>query len=55
MVIMREVTVPWVDYQEEAHERKFANYQKLIEQFKSLGWGTICEPTEVDCQRFSGL
>ena len=33
----------------EAHKRKLAKYQELLEQCRNRGWWAICEPVEVGC------
>ncbi|KAL3970378.1 polycystin 1L2 [Sarotherodon galilaeus] len=37
-VILLELTVPWEDRMEEAHERKRAKYSELVEECRSNGW-----------------
>ena len=53
-VIMAELTVPWEERMDEAQERKRAKYQELVEQCRSNGWSTLCEPFEVGCRGFAG-
>lgn len=53
-VIMWELTVPWEEHMEEAHERKLAKYQDMVEDCRGRGWQAHCEPTEVGCRGFAG-
>lgn len=53
-VILLELTVPWEDHMEEANERKRAKYSQLVEECRSKGWRTICQPIEVGCRGFVG-
>jgi len=39
---------------EEANERKRAKYSQLVEECRSNGWRTICQPVEVGCRGFVG-
>lgn len=48
-VILLELTVPWEDRMEEAHERKRTKYSKLVEECQSNGWRARCQPIEVGC------
>ncbi|XP_038131552.1 uncharacterized protein LOC119776958 [Cyprinodon tularosa] len=51
-VVLLELTVPWEDRMEEAHERKRAKYLELIEACRCRGWRARCEPIEVGCRGF---
>ncbi|XP_041920594.1 uncharacterized protein LOC121684601 [Alosa sapidissima] len=53
-LIILELTVPWEERMEEANERKRAKYQELVEECRSQGWRTYCEPLEVGCRGFAG-
>ncbi|XP_063058826.1 uncharacterized protein LOC134452393 [Engraulis encrasicolus] len=53
-LIILELTVPWEERMEEANERKRAKYQELVEECRSQGWKTCCEPLEVGCRGFAG-
>ena len=52
IVIMGELTVPWEDNVEEAHERKKEKYEELVMQCKECGWRAHCYPFEVGCRGF---
>jgi len=51
---MWELTAPWEEHVEEAHERNLAKYQDPVEESRSQGWRAPCEPTEVGCWGFAG-
>ncbi|KAK0156574.1 hypothetical protein N1851_000005 [Merluccius polli] len=53
-VVILELTVPWEDRIEEAHERKRAKYAELSSECRNNGWKAHCEPVEVGCQGFAG-
>ena len=53
-VVMLELTVPWEERMEEAHQRKLCKYQELVDDCKSNGWKTWCLPVEVGCRGFAG-
>ncbi|XP_067296477.1 uncharacterized protein [Pseudorasbora parva] len=53
-VVILELTVPWEDRIEEAHERKRAKYAGLSSECRYNGWKTHCEPVEVGCRGFAG-
>ena len=46
-VIVIELTVPWEERLEEAHELKKAKYEDLLAEAKRKGWHTYCFPVEV--------
>lgn len=48
-VVILELTVPWKDRIEEAHERKRSKYAELSTECRNNGWKTRCEPVEVGC------
>nr|XP_057943465.1 uncharacterized protein LOC131138512 [Doryrhamphus excisus] len=52
--VLLELTVPWEDRMEEAHERKKAKYLELVELCRESGWRARCEPVEVGCRGFLG-
>lgn len=52
-VALIELTVPWEERIEEAHERKLGNYQSLTES-QQRGWRTWNLPVEVGCRGFPG-
>ena len=52
IVIMGELTVPWEDNVEEAHDRKKEKYEELVMQYKEHGWRAHCYPFEVGCRLF---
>ena len=43
---MGELTVPWEDNVERAHERKNENYEELVMQCGEHGWRVHCYPFE---------
>ena len=51
-VVMIELTVPWEDRLEEAHERKLQKYQELKQECANKGWKVWCFPIEVGCRGF---
>ncbi|XP_026079824.1 uncharacterized protein LOC113057031 [Carassius auratus] len=53
-VVILELTVPWEDRIEEAHERKRAKYAGLSSECRNNGWKTRCEPVEVGCRGIAG-
>ncbi|XP_076860736.1 uncharacterized protein LOC143513938 [Brachyhypopomus gauderio] len=53
-VVLLELTVPWEERMEEAHERKKAKYLELVEMCRESGWRARCEPIEVGCRGFIG-
>ena len=53
-VVLVELTVPWEERMEEAHERKKAKYQPLLEDCQDRGWRTWNLPVEVGCRGFVG-
>ena len=53
-VILLELTVPWEERIEEAHERKRSKYQELVEDCQSRSWKTWCLPVEVGARGFAG-
>ena len=52
-VVQIELTVSWEINTEVSYERKFENYQELVEQCKSNKWQTSCYSIEVGCQGFA--
>lgn len=53
-VVLLELTVPWEERIEEAHERKLGKYQPLTQQCQQVGWRACKLPVEVGCRRFPG-
>ncbi|KAJ8011010.1 hypothetical protein DPEC_G00053760 [Dallia pectoralis] len=53
-VALIELTVPWEERIEEAHERKLGNYQSLISESQQGGWRAWNLPVEVGCRGFPG-
>ena len=47
-----ELTVPWEENYEEAHERKSLKYADLVEDCKDKGWSLWLFPVEVGCRGF---
>lgn len=53
-IVLLELTVPWEDRLEEAHERKMAKYEELVRDCRKQGWKARCMPIEVGCRGFAG-
>ena len=53
-VMLIELTVPWEDNMEWAHERKAARYADLKAQCEDKGWACQVFPIEVGCRGFVG-
>lgn len=53
-VVLLELTVPWEERIEEAHERKLGKYQPLTQQCQQVGWRAWNLPVEVGCRGFPG-
>ena len=51
-VIIGELTVPWEDNIDEAHERKLSKYTELAAECRDRGWKALCYPFEVGCRGF---
>jgi hypothetical protein len=51
-VVFGELTVPWEDNIQEAHERKYAKYAELRSVCEARGWRAACYPFEVGCRGF---
>ena len=51
-VVLIELTVPYEERVDEAHERKRLKYQELVEQCQDKEWKTWCFPVEVGCRGF---
>ena len=49
-VVLIELTVPWEERMEEAHERKLKKYQALIFESQQNGWKAWNLPVEVSCR-----
>ena len=52
--VIMELTVPWEERIEEAHERKMLKYAELVDKCKDNGWKTWCFPFEIGCRGFPG-
>lgn len=46
-LIILELTVPWEEQIMETNEREYAQYEELVEGFRSRNWRTFYEPIEV--------
>ena len=53
-VFLIELTVPWEEAMDEAHERKLERYALLQEECISNGWRCQVRPVEVGCRGFVG-
>ena len=51
-VIIGELTVPWEDNIDDAHERKLTKYAELRSECRDRGWKASCYPFEVGCRGF---
>ena len=51
-VVLIELTVPYEERVDEAHERKRLKYQELVELCQDKEWKTWCFPVEVGCRGF---
>ena len=51
-VIVVELTVPWEDRLEEAHELKKTKYEGLMQEARANGWTAHIFPVEVGCRGF---
>ena len=51
-IIIIELTVPWEEGCNEAHERKSSKYWELKEACQVRGWKTWLFPVEVGCRGF---
>ena len=51
-IILIELTVPWEESCGEAHERKMAKYQELLEQCRAKNWSAWLFPVEVGARGF---
>ena len=51
-IIIIELTVPWEEGCDEAHERKSSKYWELKEACQDRGWKTWLFPVEVGCRGF---
>ena len=46
-VITGELTVPWEDNIDDAHERKLTKYAELRAECCDRGWAASCYPSEI--------
>ncbi len=53
-IILMELTVPWEDHLDEAHERKRTKYEELVIDCRKQGRKARCMPIEVGCRQFAG-
>ena len=53
ILMVIELTVPWEERLQEAHEIKFLKYDPLILEATRKGWKASCLPIEVGCRGFS--
>ena len=51
-LIAVELTVPWETRCQQAHERKLAKYQELLNECRQKGWQTWNLPVEIGCRGF---
>jgi len=51
-IILIELTVPWEEGCEEAHERKLSKYQELLESCRAKKWSAWLFPVEVGARGF---
>ena len=52
LIYIIELTVPWEDSIEEAHERKKLRYSNLAAEAEDRGWKVRVRPVEVGCRGF---
>jgi len=53
-IVLLELTVPWEERMEEAHKRKKAKSQALMDECRQQGWQTWNLPVEVGSRGFAG-
>ena len=53
-IVLIELTVPWEDRIDEAHELKRAKYEQILLDAQRNGWTTHNFPIEVGCRGFAG-
>jgi len=53
-LVLLELTVPWEERMEEAHERNTAKYQALMDECRQQRWKTWNLPVEVCSRGFAG-
>ena len=54
VIILIELTVPWEDRIEEAHELKMTKYDPLVSEARKKNWAAYCFAVEVGCRGFPG-
>ena len=54
LIVLVELTVPWEDRIDEAHELKRAKYEPILSDAQRNGWTTHNFPIEVGCRGFAG-
>ncbi|KAI8493121.1 hypothetical protein Bbelb_291250 [Branchiostoma belcheri] len=53
-VVIVELTIPWEENIQSAHERKKLKYEELAQQCRQNGWRTNLYPVEVGVRGFAG-
>ncbi|XP_052271521.1 uncharacterized protein LOC127872232 [Dreissena polymorpha] len=51
-IILVELTVPWEERCTQAHERKKAKYEDVVQECREAGWRAWNYPIEVGCRGF---
>ena len=51
-LVIAELTVPWEERMQSAHEKKMNKYQEIVEESKLRGWSTSLFAVEVGCRGF---
>jgi len=54
VIILIELTVPWEDRIEEAHELKMSKYEPIVSEARKKNWAAYCFAVEVGCRGFPG-
>ena len=52
-IVMWELSVPWEEHMDTAHERKMSKYEHLVEQCRENGWQASCQAIEVGSRGFA--
>ena len=53
-ILLIELTVPWEDRIEEAHELKMSKYEAIVTEARNKNWKAQCFAVEVGCRGFPG-
>jgi len=53
-ILLVELTVPWEENTEWAHERKMLRYEQLVQDCKGRDWRCYAFAVEVGCRGFVG-